>query len=407
MQYREFSDDIDFDVSALGFGVMRLPTIDDEAFSSNIKEQEAIDMIRHAIDEGVNYVDTAWPYHDGESEKLLGKALQDGYRNEVKLATKFSWPWMEDALDMEMETAEDYDAYLNKQLERLDTDRIDFYLLHGLNKDRWKFYREGGFFEWLEGAQADGRLNHLGFSFHDDLDTFKEIVDGYDWDFCQIMYNYLDQDFQAGREGLQYAASQGLGVVIMEPLRGGQLATDLPSGVRNLFDSAEVERDPVEWALSWLWNQPEVSVVLSGMSTLDQVKQNVNIADRSGVGTLTEDELRMIEQARKKYRDLLAVGCTGCNYCMPCPNEVNITQVFKLYNKAEIYEEYEEYKKDYYDLDEEKRASSCVACGQCEEVCPQNLPIMDLMEEVAEYFEESRTPPQGTGLEKAGEQQDL
>lgn len=345
MQYREFSEDLDFEVSALGFGAMRLPTTDEEAFSPNISEQEAIDMIRHAIDEGVNYIDTAWPYHDGKSEKLVGKALQDGYRDEVKLATKFSWPWMEDELGMDMETKEDYDAYLNRQLDRLDTDRIDFYLLHALDKESWEFYREGDFFEWLEEAQADGRLNHIGFSFHDDLGTFKAIVNGYSWDFCQIMYNYLDQDFQAGREGLEYAADQGLGVVIMEPLRGGQLATQLPSGVQKLFDGAKVERDTVDWALSWLWNQPEVSVVLSGMSTMDQVKQNLSIADRSGVGELTEDELRMIERARRKYGDLLAVGCTGCNYCMPCPNGVNITRVFKLYNKAEIYDEYEKHKK--------------------------------------------------------------
>lgn len=388
MQYRKFSDHIDFDVSALGFGAMRLPTTDEEDFSSNIDEQEAIDMIRYAIVEGVNYVDTAWPYHDGASEKLVGKTLQDGYREKVKLATKFSWPWMEDELGMEMETEEDYDAYLNKQLERLGTDHIDFYLLHGINKDRWKFYREGEFFEWLEGAQEDGRLDHVGFSFHDDLDTFKEIVDGYTWDFCQIMYNYLDQQFQAGKEGLRYAADQGLGVVIMEPLRGGQLATDLPSEVQKLFDNAKAKRDPVEWALHWLWNQPEVSVVLSGMSTLDQVKQNLEIADRSGVGALNEDELRIIERAREKYRKLLAVGCTGCNYCMPCPNGVNITRVFKLYNQAEIYDEFEANKEAYYELEKGERASSCVRCGQCEEVCPQNLPIMNLMEEVAEYFGE-------------------
>ncbi len=388
MQYRDFSEDIDFQVSALGFGAMRLPTTDDEAFSPDIEEEKAVDMIRNAIDEGVNYVDTAWPYHDGASEKLVGRALEDGYREKVKLATKFSYPWMEDELGMEMETEEDYDAYLNKQLDRLGTDRIDFYLLHALNKDRWEFYQDGEFFDWLDRAQADGRLDHVGFSFHDDLDTFKSIVDGYDWDFCQIMYNYLDREFQAGEEGLRYAADRGLGVVIMEPLRGGQLATDLPSDVQGLFDGAEIERDPVEWALEWLWNQPEVSVVLSGMSTMDQVRQNVEIADRSGVGKLTEDELKIIERARKKYRELLAVGCTGCNYCMPCPNGVNITRVFELYNRAEIYDDYEEYKKKYYELDEGERASSCLACGQCEEVCPQNLPIAELMDEAAKYFDE-------------------
>ncbi|KXA92526.1 aldo/keto reductase, partial [candidate division MSBL1 archaeon SCGC-AAA259E17] len=213
---------------------------------------------------------------------------------------------------------------------------------------------------------------------------------GYDWEFCQIMYNYLDQKFQAGRKGLKYAADKGLGVIIMEPLRGGQLATELPSEVEQVFDGAEVKREPVEWGLLWLWNQPEVSVVLSGMSTLDQVKQNVEIADRSEVDKLDEDELEIVERAREKYRDLLAVGCTGCNYCMPCPNGVKITRVFDLYNRAEIYHEYEENKENYYDLDEEHRASSCVACGQCEKACPQNLPIIELMEEVTEYFDDKK-----------------
>ncbi|KXA92249.1 aldo/keto reductase [candidate division MSBL1 archaeon SCGC-AAA259E17] len=390
MQYREFSDDIDYEVSALGFGAMRLPTKDEESFSPNINEDLAIVMIRHAIDNGVNYVDTAWPYHEGASEKLVGKALKGGYRESVKLATKFSWPWMEDELGMEMESEEDYDEYLNKQLKRLQADHIDFYLLHGLSRSDWESYQEMEIFDWLERARDEGRIRHIGFSFHDDLDTFKDIVDGYDWDFCQIMYNYLDQEFQAGREGLQYADDQGLGVVIMEPLRGGRLATDLPSEVREVFKEAETEKDPVEWALLWLWNQPEVSVVLSGMSTLDQVKQNLKIADASEVGKLNENEVELVNRGREEYMDLLAVGCTGCNYCMPCPNGVNITRIFELYNQAEVYGEYEESKENYYELDEDERASGCIACGQCEKACPQNLSIINQLEEVTDYFDDKK-----------------
>ncbi len=381
MKYRKFGE-MDFEPSALGFGAMRLPTEDDDR--SNIKEEEAIEMIRYAIDNGVNYVDTAWPYHGEESERLVGKALKDGYREKVKVATKLpSW---------DIEDEDDPDKFLNEQLDKLGVDCIDFYLLHALSRKHWDNYLDldMDIFEWLEEKKEEGKIGHIGFSFHDDLDMFKEIVDSYDWDFCQIQYNYLDQEFQAGREGLKYAASQGLGVIIMEPLRGGKLAKEPPESIKEIWDRSDRDWSPVEWALRWLWNQPEVSLVLSGMSTMEQVKENVEIASDSGIDTISDEELEIVDEVAKKYREISPVECTGCNYCMPCPNGVSITHNFKLYNQAEIYDEYEENREKYMErLDEEKRASACVRCGQCEEACPQNLPIMDLLEEVAEYFEES------------------
>ena len=376
MQYREFGR-LDWKPSALGFGAMRLPTQGDE--SGNIDEERAIKMIRYAIDQGVNYVDTAWPYHDENSEKLVARALKDGYREKTRIATKLP-SWL-------IEEPGDMDQYLDKQLNRLEVDQIDFYLLHTLNHKYWESLKEVGVFEWLDKVQTEGKIAHPGFSFHDDLGVFKDIVDSYDWTFCQIQYNYLDREFQAGTEGLKYASSKGLGVVVMEPLRGGKLAAEPPEEIKEIWSKAEEERGSVSWALNWLWDQPEVSVVLSGMSTLDQVKENVELADSSGVNQLSEKEIRLMEKAGEKYHELSPVGCTGCNYCTPCPNDVEIPSNFQLYNEAEVYGKFEENKKSYYKfLNDEQRASACIACGQCEEMCPQNLEIIDLLSETASYF---------------------
>ena len=380
MEYRNFGE-IDWQPSALGFGAMRLPHEEDDRGA--IKEDEAMKMIRWAIDNGVNYVDTAWPYHDGKSEEFLGKVLKDGYREKVKIASKLpSW---------DVEDSEDPDEILNEQLERLGVDKIDFYLLHALSRKHWENYQslDIDIFEWMKEKREEGKIDHLGFSFHDDLEIFKEIVDTYDWDFCQIQYNYLDQGFQAGTEGLRYAADKGMGVVIMEPLRGGKLANEPPESIKDIWAEAEEDREPVEWALKWLWNQPEVSLVLSGMSTLEQVKENVRYASESKTDSLSDKELEIVDRAAEKYRDISPVECTGCNYCVPCPNDVSIPRNFRMYNQAEIYDEYEKYKEIWDEnMKDESKASNCVKCGQCLEKCPQDLPIMDLLEDVSEYFEE-------------------
>jgi len=375
MQYRKFGD-LDWQPSALGFGAMRLPTGEDEG---DIDEEKAIDMIRYAIDHGVNYVDTAWPYHDGNSEELVGKALADGYREKVRLATKLP-SWL-------IEEPGDMDEYLDQQLERLGVDQIDFYLLHTLNRKYWENYVDLGVRDWLDKVQAEGKIGHPGFSFHDDLDIFREIVDSYDWTFCQIQYNYIDRGHQAGMKGLRYASSQGLAVVIMEPLRGGKLAAKPPEEIEEIWHRAGAERNPVSWALNWLWDQPEVSVVLSGMSAMEQVKENVELADSSSVGKLSQKERAVMKESGEKYREISPVACTGCNYCTPCPNGVSIPTNFQLYNEAEVYGKFEENREKYYDvLEEEGRASNCVACGECEEACPQNLEIIDLLAETAAYF---------------------
>ncbi len=376
MQYRKFGR-LDFKVSALGFGAMRLPTIGGD--DSKIDEELAIKMIRYAIDNGVNYVDTAYGYHRGNSEIVVGKALKDGYREKTMLATKLP-PW-------NVNVKEDMDRLLNEQLRKLDTDHIDFYLLHALHKDTWNKLYNLGVLDWAEGVIKKGLVRYLGFSFHDDLDTFKKIVDAYDWTFCQIQYNYMDIDHQAGMEGLKYASSKGLAVVIMEPLRGGRLANP-PDRVRQVFDSFPIKRSPVAWALLWLWNQPEVSTVLSGMSSFEQVKENIEIADKSGVNIFTSDELKLIERVRETYLGIKAIDCNECGYCMPCPNGVNIPVNFHLYNEGVRYNDFGGPRWHYRNgLQESERASSCIKCGICEPKCPQHLPIRDLLDKVKETFE--------------------
>jgi len=379
MQYRTFGK-LEWKPSALGFGAMRLPTIGDDP--AEIDEELASRMIRTAIDAGVNYVDTAWPYHKGESEPFLGRCLKDGYRGKIKLATKLPC-WL-------IEDPSAFDDYLDKQRTRLDTDRIDFYLLHALNKDRWAAMQDLGVLEWAERAIADGRIGHLGFSFHDDLATFKTIVDAYDWTFCQIMYNYMDVDFQAGREGLGYAASKGLAVVIMEPLRGGSLTRPAPAPVARLWEQAPVQRSQADGALQWLWNQPEVSLVLSGMSAMDHVEENLESADHSGVGTLNDEELRLLDRVRDAYRALSPVPCTDCRYCQPCPNGVDIPRIFENYNNAMMYGDHARYRASYNRfMEAEKRADNCVECGQCESVCPQQIEIIEWLKVAHAFLSEA------------------
>jgi predicted aldo/keto reductase-like oxidoreductase len=375
MQYRQFGQ-LDFKVSALGFGAMRLPTADDK-----IDEAEATKMVRYAIDHGVNYVDTAYPYHGGGSETFLGRALKGGYREKVKLATKMpSW---------EIKTADDFDKFLDIQLERLQLDAVDFYLLHGLNKERWPKLRDLGVFEWAEKAIAAGRFRHLAFSFHDDYDTFKQIVDGYDkWAMCQIQYNYMDVENQAGVKGLKYAASKGLAVVIMEPLLGGKLVGP-PPPIQSVWDGAAEERTPAAWALRWLWDQPEVSTVLSGMSTMAQVEENVALAGDARIGVLAGEELALYDRVRTKYKELTAIPCTNCGYCQPCPQGVDIPGNFGSYNEGIMFDKPEASRGHYgwlkfaYEeqgiFDHDVRAAQCIQCGECEDKCPQGIPISEWM----------------------------
>ncbi len=382
MKYRNFGK-LNWKVSALGFGAMRLPTVGGD--SSKIDEAEAIKMIRYAIDHGVNYIDTAYPYHGGNSEILVGKALKDGYREKVRLATKLP-TWL-------LNSKEDTDKYLNEQLKKLETEKIDFYLLHGLNKERWPKMINLNVIEWTDKAISEGKIRYLGFSFHDDFSVLKEIIDSTNkWTFCQFQYNYMDTDFQAGTKGLKYVASKGLGAVIMEPIAGGMLALKPPTEIQKIWDDSKVKRTPAEWALQWVWNQPEVSVVLSGMSTMEQVIENVKSASRSGPGKLTQEDLRIIEKVREKYREFGFIGCTGCRYCMPCPQGVNIPQIFALSNehgrkRGDSAAQAEVIKKYNGIVSAQNGAKNCVQCGQCETKCPQKLPIQKLVAQAGRTFE--------------------
>ena len=298
MLYRKMNK-VKSDLSILGFGCMRLPVTKD----GNIDEKQATEMIRFAIDHGVNYVDTAYPYHNGESEPFLGRALQGGYREKVKLATKLP-SWL-------IKSRADMDHYLDEQLKRLQTDHIDFYLVHGLMRPFWENLRSLGVTDFLDDAIADRRIRYAGFSFHDELELFKEIVDSYDWSFCQIQYNFMDEKNQAGTEGLRYAADSGLGIVIMEPLRGGMLTKDILS-INQIWRKATVQRSLSEWALRWVWNHPEVTVVLSGMSSFEQVQQNVAYAESGLANSLSQEELNLFGEAEIEYKKRIKVPCTGC-----------------------------------------------------------------------------------------------
>jgi predicted aldo/keto reductase-like oxidoreductase len=310
-------------------------------------------------------------YHMGKSEPIIARALQDGYRERVRVATK---------LPVRMvESAQDFDRYFNEQLERLQTDRIDFYLLHGLNGESWRKVRDFGILRWAEDKMAQGRFSHFGFSFHDDYEVFKEIVDAYDnWTLCQVQYNYMDVDDQASRRGVEYAVGKNLAVVVMEPLRGGKLSQKPPEPVAKVWETAPEKRKPVELALLWVWNQPEISVALSGMSTMEQVVENIAIADRSAPGMLTAEGLALIERVRGAYRGLSPIPCTGCRYCIPCPNGVEIPRIFQMYNDSIMYDDVQMGRFRYQAPDiltEEQRADQCVECSECMEACPQGIPI--------------------------------
>ncbi len=372
-------------VSILGFGCMRLPVIGGDP--TQIDEEKAIAMIRYAIEHGVNYIDTAYPYHGtgmhggGASEPFVAKALKDGYRERVKLATKLP-SWL-------INSRSDMDRFLDEQLERLQTDHIDFYLLHSLGMRTWSKLKELGFADFLDKALQTGKIKHAGFSFHDRLGLFKEIVDAYDWSFCQIQYNYLDEEYQAGTAGLQYAASKGLGVVVMEPLRGGKLAANLPQPVLDMLGRAAEKRTPAEWGLRWVWNHPEVSVVLSGMGTMEQVVENIKVAERAEAKSLTAPEIAMFKQIKDFFHEKTKVNCTACGYCMPCPHGVNIPACFSMYNDYSIFGESIERLKFLYNfrLGEEGKASKCVECGLCESHCPQGIPIRAELKKLKELVE--------------------
>jgi predicted aldo/keto reductase-like oxidoreductase len=368
------------DVSVLGFGCMRLPTL---GAPDKINEPAATKLIRDAIDAGVNYIDTAWFYHatsfgqEGKSEPLVGRALSGGYRERVQLATKLP--------QQILTTRDDMDRFLDRQLERLQTDHIDFYLVHGLNGEAWDRMRDLGVREFLDKARARGLIRFPAFSFHGGKEEFPRIIDEYDgWAFGQMQYNYVDSDYQAGHSGLRYAAEKGIGIVVMEPLKGGRLAVNLPPTMKAVFDRRPEGWSPAEWALRYVWNEPGASLLLSGMNSEDQLRENLKVAESAEPNSLTEEQLSVYEEARRAMMAGMKADCSGCRYCQPCPQGVEIPELLAALNAASIWATKDPWFTGYTRI--KGRADACTDCGQCETMCPQELPIRSLLKETARTF---------------------
>lgn len=358
-------------ISKLGFGCMRFPVIGND--SGIIDQVKASEMLELAINNGINYIDTAFPYHQGKSESFVGSVLSKGLREKVYLATK-SPVWL-------VKTYSDFEKYLDEQLANLQTDYIDFYLLHALHEESWRKIVELGVFDFIQEAKEKGKIKYIGFSFHDELSLFKEIIDAFPWDFCQIQLNYMDRQYQAGLEGMYYASEKDISVIVMEPIKGGKLA-NASEEISKIWNESVIKRTPSEWALKWLYNFDEVSLVLSGMSTLEQVEENIKTVSDKDLKKLTEQEKDLIDRVTDIYKDKVKVGCTSCEYCLPCPYGVSIPNIFELYNNMYIYDTVDESKTSYKRYIElEKDATKCEECGACEDICPQHLKIINLLKD--------------------------
>ncbi|MBQ6165621.1 MAG: aldo/keto reductase [Clostridia bacterium] len=369
MKYRTMGK-LGVQASAFGLGCMRFNG--EASGDSTIDEEKAISLIRRAIDGGVNYIDTAYVYLNKTSEIVLGKALRDGYREKVTIATKMPLGAVKDRESME--------ALLAEELRKLQTDHIDFYLMHGLNRKEWESFKAIGAPEFFEDMKREGKIRFKCFSFHGPYEDFEYILNDYDWDMVQIQYNFMDIENQAGLRGLKLAGEKGIPVVIMEGLLGGRLSK-APENVQALYDAFPVKRSAVEWAFRWLCNHPEVSVVLSGCNEPEQIEENLRIFDTVEAGVMTEDELRLMENVRKAYLDRTKIGCTGCKYCMPCPNGVNIPGIFSVWNNVSLY--CTDPAKDWglkRIRENNAGADQCVGCGACEDACPQHLEIIEQLQ---------------------------
>jgi predicted aldo/keto reductase-like oxidoreductase len=374
MQYRTFPDQTE-QLSILGFGCMRFPTTPE----GKIETSTAHTMLQTAYAQGVNYFDTAWPYHNGESEILLGNFVKTLERSSVYIADKLP-TWL-------IKTSADLMEYLDKQLEKLQTDYIDYYLLHSLNAKSWQNLLENDVFGFIRQAQSSGKIRKIGFSFHDEYKTFKKIIDAYHWDFCQIQLNFIDTREQAGLRGLRYAASKGIGIIIMEPLKGGKLVDKIPADVSKIWSKSRFQDTSAARALKWVWNLPEVTLLLSGMSEPEQVAENVALTNEGNIGCINDTEQRLYQKVRRIYLAKTPVPCTGCRYCLPCPHNVAIPFCFGIYMEAHMFDDLTRHKKEYnWFVPEAGKADKCTKCGVCISKCPQKIDIPLELERVASYF---------------------
>ncbi len=371
MEYRSM-DKLGVKPSLLGFGCMRFPLRED----GHIDEAEAEKMLDKAIASGVNYIDTAYPYHNGDSEPFVGRVLKKYDRGSLYLATKLP-VW-------KVETIEDVKETFQEQLNRLQVDYVDFYLLHALSKERWDKILKLGILDYCEELRSQGKIKYLGFSFHDSYEVFEEILTYRSWDFCQIQYNYMDREHQAGEKGYVLAERLGVPMVIMEPIKGGSLAV-LPEDIAAMYKNADPQASVSSWALRWVGTHPNVKVILSGMSTYDQVLDNLNTFEN--YKSLNVEEQKLVDQVAKTIKSRVKNGCTGCRYCMPCPFGIDIPKNFAIWNHEAMYGNPEAAKKKYErELSESARADQCRKCGACEKECPQAIAIRQDLVRVAEDF---------------------
>lgn len=366
------------EISQLGFGCMRFPKK-----GNSIDLESSRQLVKHAVEQGVNYLDTAYIYPG--IEQALGKILsEDGLRDQVNLATK---------LPLFMcKTGADFDRLLKKQLSRLQTDRIDYYLLHMMSDtSMWKRLQSLGIEEWIRTKKEQGKIINIGFSYHGGRDEFKKLVDCYDWDFCMIQYNYIDEFNQAGRDGLTHASQKGMAVFVMEPLRGGSLINGLPPTAKETFTRQNPKRTLADWGLRWLFNQPEITMVLSGMNSLEQIEENIQLAGSLSEGCLTGTEINTYGQVVGIIRKSIKIPCTGCGYCLPCPAGVDIPTCFSCYN--EIYTTKFTTAFKHYTMTtgalapKPSYASKCIKCGKCESHCPQSIEIRKRLKDTSRKLE--------------------
>ncbi|MCF7794683.1 MAG: aldo/keto reductase [Candidatus Cloacimonetes bacterium] len=376
MQFRKMCGE---DISILGFGAMRLPILEKDTKKIDVDQAEK--MLDYALEKGVNYIDTAYPYHGGESEKFVGNYLKKrGNRKDIFLATKLpAWHIKEEA---------DFDKYFNEQLEKLQTDYFDFYLLHALNDKSWKNIKKLKVLDWCEKKKKEGKIKYIGFSFHDEFKVFKKIVEAWDkWDFCQIMYNYMDTKFQAGEKGIKLAVKNGIDLIVMEPIRGGQLAKEPPAEIKKLWDKFPTKRSYADGALQWIWHHKEINLVLSGMTEMQHVKENIESAENARAGMFSGKEMELFKKIRRTYLKRSPIRCTSCKYCEPCPQGVGISSILGAYMMYHIYDDPDRPKMIYnYFIKEENRADKCIACGECEPKCPQKVPIIKSLKKAHELL---------------------